>query len=351
MEGLPRDALVHTLHYLDATDMRAVALVSRRLHDLQQTHPVLWEALFRLHWNVCNFFMDPSRRIELSPAVGAAYSNPSDAFRFLTHCLQRVPSFADIYLTNAHATSSLLQHRIEPVAYDNGQVVTLALAKGTDVGGNRCVRANMPFDVSPRVSVMCTSRNTWLVDVLYDGYFEISISDACTTTPDAWDHQADKCIAIGVATAAFEVVDQQPGWDDHSYGYHSDDGQFFTDGQPRPFAATFGVHDTIGCGVERNMVTHGSTLYFTKNGVRLDGTFPCNHEALYPVVGLDADYTVRLNCGQMPFECPPPPSAASVEALEELQAQPWAPCHQRKSTCLITQLWRRVQVWLSGGAV
>ncbi|RHY95552.1 hypothetical protein DYB37_002589 [Aphanomyces astaci] len=336
MHTLPRDALLHALEYLEPMELRAMALVSRWHNSLQQ-HEALWEALFRHRWNHANFFMDPCMRIQLSPALCAAYPRSSDAFRFLTHCVDRVPSFADICLTNTHATASTTNHRysfisktimcltcfssIEPVAYDNGQVVTMALAKG-GVGGNRCVRANVPFQMMPRVAVFQTTDRTWFVDVVYDGYFEISIADPINPMRD--DATLDMCIAIGVASPDFEVVDQQPGWDDNSYGYHSDDGHFFTSGQPHPFAATFGMHDTIGCGIQRDMTTHDSILYFTKNGQRLGGTFPCLHDELFPVVGIDADYTVRLNFGHEPFRCRPPPSTeGDTSALVALQAQPW----------------------------
>ncbi|ETW01605.1 hypothetical protein, variant 1 [Aphanomyces invadans] len=269
MHMLPRDVLLHAFEYLEAMELRALALVSRWHNSLQQNE-TLWEALFRLRWNQANFFMDPGLRIELSPTLQAAYPRPSDAFRFLTHCVEKVPSFADICLTNTHATASTTNHRIEPVAYDNGHVVTMALAKES-VGGNRCVRSNVPFDMNPRVAVFQTTDKTWFVDVLYDGYFEISIADPIHPTRD--DDTLDMCIAIGVASPDFEVVDQQPGWDDNSFGYHSDDGHFFTSGQPHPFAATFGMHDTIGCGIVREMTTHDSTLYFTKNGARLGVSF------------------------------------------------------------------------------
>ncbi|ETV67273.1 hypothetical protein, variant 1 [Aphanomyces astaci] len=207
MHTLPRDALLHALEYLEPMELRAMALVSRWHNSLQQ-HGALWEALFRHRWNHANFFMDPCMRIQLSPALRAAYPRSSDAFRFLTHCVDRVPSFADICLTNTHATASTTNHRIEPVAYDNGQVVTMALAKG-GVGGNRCVRANVPFEMTPRVAVFQTTDRTWFVDVVYDGYFEISIADPINPMRD--DATLDMCIAIGVASPDFEVVDQQPG--------------------------------------------------------------------------------------------------------------------------------------------
>ncbi|ETW01606.1 hypothetical protein, variant 2 [Aphanomyces invadans] len=207
MHMLPRDVLLHAFEYLEAMELRALALVSRWHNSLQQNE-TLWEALFRLRWNQANFFMDPGLRIELSPTLQAAYPRPSDAFRFLTHCVEKVPSFADICLTNTHATASTTNHRIEPVAYDNGHVVTMALAKES-VGGNRCVRSNVPFDMNPRVAVFQTTDKTWFVDVLYDGYFEISIADPIHPTRD--DDTLDMCIAIGVASPDFEVVDQQPG--------------------------------------------------------------------------------------------------------------------------------------------
>ena len=55
-----------------------------------------------------------------------------------------------------------------------------------------------------------------------------------------------------------------PGWSATSWGYDGDDGRKFHDpeGMGSRYANTYGVNDTIGCGL--NMET--GKLFFTKNG-------------------------------------------------------------------------------------
>lgn len=38
------------------------------------------------------------------------------------------------------------------------------------------------------------------------------------------DQQRMACIAVGLATKKFPLMDRMPGWDKYSYGWHSDDG-------------------------------------------------------------------------------------------------------------------------------
>ncbi len=63
-------------------------------------------------------------------------------------------------------------------------------------------------------------------------------------------------------------VERLPGWEHESWAYHGDDGKSFlgeNQGQGRQYGPTFGVNDTVGCGV--NFST--GCAFFTKNGVFL----------------------------------------------------------------------------------
>lgn len=102
---------------------------------------------------------------------------------------------------------------------------------GRFLGGDRCVRANMPFSTTFHVAVFKRKPNAtarpkpqYHVGVVGSGYFEISITrrDGPTTRIGGGD-----MTSIGLATSRFNLVGKQPGWDRYSYGYHGDDGHFF----------------------------------------------------------------------------------------------------------------------------
>lgn len=74
---------------------------------------------------------------------------------------------------------------------------------------------------------------------------------------------------IGVGFSSNKAsVERLPGWETESWAYHGDDGKSFygeTQGQGRPYGPTFGVNDTVGCGVNFSTMS----AFFTKNGVFL----------------------------------------------------------------------------------
>lgn len=118
-------------------------------------------------------------------------------------------------------------------------------------------------------------------------------------------------------------MERLPGWDNESWAYHGDDGKAFVgenQGQGRPFGPTYGVNDTIGCGV--NFTTRSG--FFTKNGilVGMPPLFPrysrikltivgtafkdlptSKSIAFYPSIGMKRHngMHVRVNFGQQPF--------------------------------------------------
>ncbi|THC98715.1 hypothetical protein EYZ11_001778 [Aspergillus tanneri] len=98
-------------------------------------------------------------------------------------------------------------------------------------------------------------------------------------------------------------VERLPGWEQESWAYHGDDGKSFfgeSQGQGRQYGPTFGVNDTVGCGV--NFAT--GCAFFTKNGVFLGNAFrELRNVKVYPSVGMKKQPPVHLavNFGQQPF--------------------------------------------------
>ncbi|KAF7639461.1 hypothetical protein Mgra_00001138 [Meloidogyne graminicola] len=97
-------------------------------------------------------------------------------------------------------------------------------------------------------------------------------------------------------------LNRLPGWDPISYGYHGDDGNFFSSsGKGVEYGPTFTTGDVIGCGL--NFVTR--QLFFTKNGQHLGVAnalpIPLNND-LFPTIGMQtADEMLDANFGQKPF--------------------------------------------------
>ncbi|KAL7547311.1 hypothetical protein ACHAWF_010630 [Thalassiosira exigua] len=113
-----------------------------------------------------------------------------------------------------------------------------------------------------------------------------------------------ECIAIGLSTQSFVIERKMPGWDNNSYGYHSDNGRFYhvqkSNLQRGPL---FGAGDTVGCGFDYSK----RMIFFTKNGEFLQYAFgkvgrDVVDMGLYPTVGVDSNCPVFANFGTHPFK-------------------------------------------------
>ncbi|KAF7585521.1 Ran-binding protein 9 [Aspergillus hancockii] len=109
---------------------------------------------------------------------------------------------------------------------------------------------------------------------------------------------------IGIGFSSKKAsTERLPGWEQESWAYHGDDGKSFfgeSQGQGRQYGPTFGVNDTVGCGV--NFST--GCAFFTKNGVFLGDAFrELRNVKVYPSVGMKKQPPVHLaaNFGQYPF--------------------------------------------------
>jgi hypothetical protein len=111
------------------------------------------------------------------------------------------------------------------------------------------------------------------------------------------------CVAVGLATAGFPLAGRQPGWDEHSYGYHGDDGRLYHGSgvESVPCGARFGPGDVVGCGIA--LGTHEA--FFTLNGALVGAPFALRRQprgtAWHAVIGIDSFAEVRINRGQTPF--------------------------------------------------
>lgn len=159
------------------------------------------------------------------------------------------------------------------------------------------------------------SRTQHLLGLYHCAYFEVTIErpggDSETPTGGdfgVWPGWQESCVAVGLASKRFPLSGRMPGWDAHSYAYHSDDGKrFHSNGIGTNFGPSFGPGDTVGCGINYMPAanTHHSvgTIFFTLNGAFVGWAFEDVPlwERWYPCVGLDSPTPVCVNFGASPF--------------------------------------------------
>ena len=194
------------------------------------------------------------------------------------------------------------------------------------------------FSISDTTQIFCTpfavrlteeneiSKRYYLLP-RFVAYYEVIVSKKSEYTTDDRNirstrdvNNSAECVAVGLARKGFTSQKRLPGWDDDSYGYHSDDGAIFhgRGRQLATFGPSFGAGDIVGCGLDYS----DFTIFFTLNGHFLGTAFTLDRLLmegvdtdtdiggggsvtggidLYPTVGIDAAASVLFNFGREPF--------------------------------------------------
>ncbi|KAI8149726.1 concanavalin A-like lectin/glucanase domain-containing protein [Fennellomyces sp. T-0311] len=105
-------------------------------------------------------------------------------------------------------------------------------------------------------------------------------------------------VAVGVATKPYPHF-RLPGWNRHSIAFFSDTGykHFNNPFQGKPYGATFEEGDVVGVGYRHR----SGTIFFTRNGRRLDDACTGLRWNLFPTIGANGPCQVHVNLGQMGF--------------------------------------------------
>ncbi|KAF8934255.1 Rsp5p-dependent ubiquitination, sorting of cargo proteins at the multivesicular body [Podila verticillata] len=105
-------------------------------------------------------------------------------------------------------------------------------------------------------------------------------------------------IAIGVSTKPFPTS-RLPGWNRHSVGYFSEDGQKYCNSpwSGYPYGPIYFEGDVVGCGYR----PRNGTIFFTRNGKRLEDAYTGYRTNLFPTVGATGPCVLHVNFGQSGF--------------------------------------------------
>lgn len=291
LASLPDDALTLALSHLDRHDLAAATTASNTLRNLAIAenlyHSLLRKLLLKhAHWDIAHTQLASLTRRECMLVMHDLAAHAAEADADAAACGD-APASTQTRLVNGDP---------KHVA-----VVADALVRyvGPVIGGDRAVRSSLPFPVAPVHSLRAV-RDDKAIAYRFDrpqaAYFEVSISQSAQSR--AW---SGECVAVGLCSAGFRLQGCQPGWDVHSFGYHSDDGRIFhgsgSDGQP--FGPLFGSGDVVGCGLSLTSLR----VFFTLNGRLLGAPFVAceEHLPLHPVVGLDSHAPCFINLGERPF--------------------------------------------------
>ncbi|KAG0169674.1 Rsp5p-dependent ubiquitination, sorting of cargo proteins at the multivesicular body [Apophysomyces sp. BC1034] len=137
--------------------------------------------------------------------------------------------------------------------------------------GESCVQTNLPLPRNQEVY-----------------YWEAKMFEKPDTTT----------VSIGVATKPYPSW-RLPGWNRYSIGYFSDNGckYFSSPFSGRPCGMTFGHGDVIGVGYRHR----SGTIFFTRNGRKLEDAYTGLRWNLFPTVGANGPCQIHVNLGQMGF--------------------------------------------------
>ena len=105
---------------------------------------------------------------------------------------------------------------------------------------------------------------------------------------------------LGIGFSNLNVkLNQFPGWNKNSYGYHGDDGTMWASGSIKTYGPTFTTGDVIGCCF--NLVE--KQIFFTKNGKKIDIAIKgVTSTTLFPTLGMHSPgEIVQANFGQSEF--------------------------------------------------
>ncbi|KAG9288392.1 hypothetical protein G9A89_021423 [Geosiphon pyriformis] len=113
-----------------------------------------------------------------------------------------------------------------------------------------------------------------------------------------YEKPSSTTVAVGLATKPYPLF-RLPGWNRHSVSYFSDSGLKYYNSpfNGKTYGPQFQQGDVIGVGFRPRT----GTIFFTRNGKKLDDAFTGMKMNLFPTVGANGPCCVHVNFGQLGF--------------------------------------------------
>ncbi|KAF9433239.1 Rsp5p-dependent ubiquitination, sorting of cargo proteins at the multivesicular body [Entomortierella beljakovae] len=113
-----------------------------------------------------------------------------------------------------------------------------------------------------------------------------------------FEKSPDTVISVGVSTKPYPTT-RLPGWTRHSVAYFSKDGHKYCNSpfSGFPYGPAYYEGDVIGCGYR----PRAGTIFFTRNGKRLEDAYTGLGFNLFPTVGATGPCILHVNLGQSGF--------------------------------------------------
>ncbi|KAF9151012.1 Rsp5p-dependent ubiquitination, sorting of cargo proteins at the multivesicular body [Linnemannia schmuckeri] len=113
-----------------------------------------------------------------------------------------------------------------------------------------------------------------------------------------FEKSPDTVVSVGVSTKPYPNT-RMPGWNRHSVAYFSKDGQKYCNSSfsGHPYGPFYFEGDVVGCGYRPRT----GTIFFTRNGKRLEDAYTGLTFNLFPTVGANGPCVLHVNLGQSGF--------------------------------------------------
>jgi len=312
-DGSGQDLMLDIFVLIDPCNLCNVACCSRVCRDqLGLLDQQIWRHHLSCKWNRLNKGFPITDNFEIAQQQRGLVSLVQ-----LLQLTRAVPSQLDRHFSDGRGQMQMLSPIGDP------QLQCAYVGTADAIGQDRTVRSSFPFPIADHSSLHTRMQTPDVprkptCAAASIAYFEVEITDQLPEGSSVvvgqwpgWSPETamrPQMVSIGLVSERFPSWGSQPGWRPDSFGYHGDDGNAFcgrgtADAAHTGYGPTFGIGDTVGCGIDYGQ----QSVFFTCNGTKLKPELKLTsmrhpEEALYPCAGIDTCHVIEFNFGAKPFK-------------------------------------------------